>query len=280
MTKRILVALDPDADTPVATRHAIDVAQRHDAVVTGLVIVEARHVETESSGGTLSSVYHTTSLLKSLTSEAQERARALLGTFEEVAEDAGVAYEKRVRQGMPSRRIIDEMTYHDLLVMGETPHYLYGQPGQQTKTLARVVRDTLAPTFIVRENREPPIERFVVAFDGGPSAARTLHTFAQLHPFGTDADVTLLHVHDDLPNASERLLKRAQEYLRAHGFASETTSVEGPAPHEAITECVEDTDSDVVVAGARSVSRLHRFTFGSNTAPLLEDCPAGLFLHH
>jgi hypothetical protein len=80
------------------------------------------------------------------------------------------------------------------------------------------------------------IERFVVAFDGGPSTARTLHTFAQLHLFGTDADVTLLHVHDDLPNASKRLLERAQKYLWAHGFASGTTSVEGPAPHEAISK--------------------------------------------
>jgi nucleotide-binding universal stress UspA family protein len=280
MTRRILVALDPDADTPVATRHAIDIAHRHDATVTGLVIVEARHVETKSRGESLRGVYHTTALLEHLTSEAEKRAKMLLEAFEEAAEEAGIAYEKRVRQGMPSRRILDEMTYQDLLVMGETPHYLYGQPDQQTKTLARVVRDALAPTFVVREDDEPPIERIVIAFDGGPSAARTLHAFAQLRPFGTNAAVTLLHVHDDLPDASGRLLENARQYLRAHGFSPETTSVEGTTPHEAITARVEDAGTDAVVAGARSVSQLHWLTFGSNTAPLLEDCPTALFLHH
>lgn len=280
MTKRILVALDPDADTPVATRHAISIAQRHGASLTGLAVIDAGHIETESRGGSLGGVYHTAALQESLTSEAQSHARRLLQSFEEAVEEAGVAHEEHVRQGMPFHRIIDEMRYHDLLVMGETPHFFYSQPGQRTRTLARVVRDTPAPTFIVRQDREPPAEHVVIAFDGGSSAVRALHAFAQLKPFGPEVAVTLLHVHDDLPESSERLLEQARTYLLAHGFTAETTSVEGTAPHKKITAHVQETGADVVVTGARSVSRLRQLTFGSNTAPLLEDCPAALFLYH
>ena len=280
MTRRLLVALDPDADTPVATRHAIRIAQHHDASLTGLTVIDAGHVETEARGGSLGGVYYTAALQENLTSESQEQAQQLLGAFEETAEEAGVKYETHVRQGMPFHRIIDEMRFHDLLVIGETPHFLYNQPQQQTKTLARVVRDTQAPTFIVREDREPPVERVVIAFDGGGSSVRTLHAFAHLKPFGPEAAVTLLHVHDDLPEASERLLGQAHAYLAAHGFETDTASVQGVRPHEAINAHVEETGADVVVAGARSVSRLRRLTFGSNTAPLLEKCSAALFLHH
>lgn len=282
MTKRLLVALDPDADTPVATRHAIRMARQHSgASVTGLAVIDAGSpVETESRGRSLGGAYYTTSLQEDLTSEAQERAQRLLNDFKKTAEEAGVDYRERVRQGLPFNRIIGEMRFHDLLVMGETPHYLYSQPQQQTRTLARVVRDTQAPTFIVREKREPPVERVAVAFDGGNSSVRTLHAFAQLQPFGPEVDVTLLHVHDDLPQASERLLEQARGYLDAHGFDARTASMEGVRPHEEINAHVKETKADVVVAGARSISRLRWLTFGSNTAPLLADCPAALLLHH
>jgi nucleotide-binding universal stress UspA family protein len=285
MTKRLLVALDPDADTPVATRHAIEMARQHpSASVTGLAVIDAGPVETEARGESLREeslrgAHYTASVQQDLTSETRKRAQRLLSDFEEAVEAAGVNHEQHVRQGLPFNRIIDEMRFHDVLVMGETPHYLYSQPQQQTKTLARVVRDTQAPTLVVREEREPPVRRVVVAFDGGNSSVRALHAFAQLQPFGTETEVTLLHVHDDLPQASERLLKQARDYLSAHGLAARTVSIEGGRPHKQINAHVEETEADVVVAGARSVSRLRWLTFGSNTTPLLESCPAALLLH-
>ena len=39
MLKRILVALDPDQDTPVATRYARELALRHGAHVSGLAVL-------------------------------------------------------------------------------------------------------------------------------------------------------------------------------------------------------------------------------------------------
>ena len=280
MTKRILVALDPDADTPVATRHAISIARRHSASLTGLAVVDAGHVETESHSSSLGGVYHTAAVQDRLTSEAQEHAKQLLKAFKETIEKTEIDYEEHVRQGMPFHCIIDEMKYHDLLVIGETPHFAYNQPRQRTKTLARVVRDTITPTFIVREDQEPPVRGVTIAFNAGDSSTRALHAFTQLKPFGAEVPVTLLHVHDDLPEASERLLEQARKYMRAHGFSSEPVSIRGTTPHEEIIAHVEKTDADVVVAGARSLSRLRQLTFGSVTTPLLDDCPAALFLHH
>ena len=40
MIKKILVALDADSDTPVATRYAADIARRYAAEVTGLAVVD------------------------------------------------------------------------------------------------------------------------------------------------------------------------------------------------------------------------------------------------
>ena len=57
MIKKILVALDPDMDTPVATRYAADIAQRHDAEVTGLAVVDMGSIEASSRGGGIGSMY-------------------------------------------------------------------------------------------------------------------------------------------------------------------------------------------------------------------------------
>ena len=40
MIKKILVALDLDTDTPVATRYALDIAERYGASLTGLAVVD------------------------------------------------------------------------------------------------------------------------------------------------------------------------------------------------------------------------------------------------
>ena len=40
MVKRIVVALDPNGDKPVATKYAIRLAKRFDASMTGLAVVD------------------------------------------------------------------------------------------------------------------------------------------------------------------------------------------------------------------------------------------------
>ena len=44
MIKRILVALDPDEDTPLATRYAIELAKRTEASITGLAPVDTTRI--------------------------------------------------------------------------------------------------------------------------------------------------------------------------------------------------------------------------------------------
>lgn len=280
MTKRILVALDADADTPVAIRHAVAIARRHEASLTGLAVIDAGHIDPEAQSDSLSGVYQATAVQKGLTSETQQRAEQIIEQFEEMVRSSGVDFEQRLRQGIPFQGIIEEMKYHDLLVIGETPHFFYNQPQQQTKTLARVVRDAFAPTLIVREEREPPVRRVLFAFDGGESAARTLHAFAQLRPFGTEPPVTLLHVHDDLPEMSDRILKQARTYLGAHGFDADVESVDGTAPQDVIVARAQEIGADAVAAGAHPVSKLRQLTLGSVTASVIEECPASLFVHH
>ena len=193
--------------------------------------------------------------------------------------DTGVAYQVAVKEGVPFRRIVEDMKYHDLLVVGREPHFFYGHPEQKTRTLGRVVRETIAPTLVVGEIADE-MERVMIAYDGSNPSARTAQFFAHLLPFGTDISVELVHVHDGGDTESELMLDLAASYFEKHDLHVRKTSMRGDDPAEMISEYAVDSDFDLVVAGAHSVSKLKEWAFGSTTSKLLEKCPRPMFLHH
>lgn len=280
MIKKILVALDPDTDTPVATQYATDIARRHGAEVTGLAVVDMGSIEADSRGGGIGSMYLVEKIQANLTSEARSVARELTDAFQTAMSDTSVAYDVRVKEGVPFQRIIEDMKYHDLLVVGKDPHFFYSHPDKKTKTLARVVKDTIAPTLVV-PNTHRSVNRVLVAYDGSPASARSLRRFVHLKPFGTDLTLEILHVDEKQVTAETELaLQMAKEYVDAHGFNARVSSVTGHDPTQEIVAYSQTFEADMVVAGAHSVSKFTRLAFGSTTDSLLKNCPVPLFLDH
>ncbi|MDX1547646.1 MAG: universal stress protein [Rhodothermales bacterium] len=280
MIKKILVALDPDTDTAVATRYAVDVARRYEGQVTGLAVVDMGSIEASGRGGGIGSMYLMEKVQKNLTEEARAVARRLTEEFNAAMEDSGVEHDVHVEEGAPFQRIIEDMKYHDLLVVGKDPHFFYSHPEKKTKTLVRVVRDMISPTLVVPATYRP-VRKALVAYDGSQAAARALRRFIHLQPFGTDVSVEIFNVHDEKQREGAQLeLRLAREYMQVHGYEVTVTSELGGDPAEAIVAYAGRYDADVVVAGAHSVSRFTRLAFGSTTAALLENSPVPLFLDH
>ena len=82
MIKRILVALDPDSDTPVATRYAAEIARRHGSHVVGLAVVDTGQIEAAGRGGGVGSMYYAEKLKENLTEETRQKAHELIKSFE------------------------------------------------------------------------------------------------------------------------------------------------------------------------------------------------------
>lgn len=281
MIRTILVALDIDTDTPVAIRQARDIAKRYDAEVTGLAVVDMGSIESGSRGGGIGSMYLVEELRKNLTTEARTKARQLADEFEALMKESDVPYDAHVKEGVPFRRILEDMKYHDLLVVGSEPHFFYSHPEQETKTLEHIVRDGVAPVFIVRDTYTP-VERVLIAYDGSDAAARTLHRFVHLHPFGKDVTLEILGVYGKGKGAeqeTELRLNLAKGYLEMHGFTARSRMLGGGNAADQIVDYAARFEADVVVAGAHSVSKLAEFTFGSTTSCLLKKSPAPLFIY-
>ena len=279
MIKRILVALDPDSDTPVATRYAAEIALRHESSVVGLAVVDTGHIEAAGRGGGVGSMYYAEKLKANLTDETRQKAGELVQNFRSAMRETGVPFTDVVEEGVPFRRIVEDMKYHDLLVVGREPHFFYGHPDEKTNTLAKVVKETSAPTLVVGKSHQP-IGRIMVAYDGSAASARTVQFFAHLQPFGTDVDLDIVNVHSGNEDESRLIVRLMASYLETHGFEVRQTSIRGDDTAKQISEYAAQSGADIVVAGAHAVSKIKRLAFGSATARLLTDCPKPLFLHH
>lgn len=285
MIKRILVALDPDDDTPVATRYAARLAQAAHADVTGMAVVDTAAMAAEVDPvGAIREGYGAGLARGHLAGEARDTARTLLRAFGADLADAHVRHRTCVAEGEPAGALLESLRYHDLLVVGRAAQCLDTHPERPTDALARLVKKAVAPVLVVGASFRP-VRQVLAAYDGSDAAARTLQRFAQLQPFGPAVFVELVHVRPSDREAdrrrSEELLRAARGYLRAHDFDQVVeTSCAGSAPGAVLLELAEHLGADLLVAGAHSVSAMPRLAFGSMTHALLTEGSAPLFLYH
>jgi nucleotide-binding universal stress UspA family protein len=282
MIRRILVALDPDQDTPVATEAAIKLARIHDASVTGLAVVDTSNIYPTGIIGDPDQTHHARNLWEELTDESREMARKLLDQFEARIKRSGVRYSSITEEGASFDRIVEGMKYHDLFIAGRDSHFFYNEPEKDSKTLAQVVKYGVAPTLVVLDD---PLEisDVLIAYDGSRPASRSLKSFAQLSPFGKDLNIEILTVstsskEPEIENA-ENALTHAVNYLKEHRFDRVRQKlITEPQPAECILERQQDFDADLTVLGAHAVSALKRLTFGSTTHEVLTRTQTPLLL--
>jgi len=282
MIKRILVALDPDGDTPVATRFAIRLAQKFDASLTGLAVVDIANIHSVIGIGGYGTEISGRKIWSEMADESRQVAEKLLNNFKSAVEKAGVRHRDIRKEGASYELIIEEMKYHDLLIVGRDSHFFYNQPDKDTGTLAKVVKSGDAPTLVVTDEYRN-VERIMIAFDGSGPAARTLKSFVHLLPYGKDIEIELVNIAggdsiEEMDKAST-ILKQAENYLKEHNFRYITKVVlEKGNPGERILERQMEKKPDIVLLGAHSVSALKRTAFGSTTHYMIISSQGPLFL--
>lgn len=283
MTKRILVVLDTDDDTPVALDTAIEIARRHNGEITCVALVDTDAIAADTAGGGIGSMYYAEKLRTKLKDETRTKAQELLARFTEQLDRAGIRHtDDHVAEGGRVKTIVEDMKSHDLLVAGRESHFYYAEPEKRTHTLAKVVEQAAAATLVVGKT-PPQVRRVLVAYDGQTTAARTLQKFAHLSPFGTDLALELVHLRGDSNEdklESERLLGSAEAFIRAYGYTDVTkTSLEGGTPAERIGAYADSSGADLLVAGAYSRKGLRKMLFGTTAVKLLNESSVPLFLY-
>lgn len=283
MTK-IIALVDGSVYTQSVCDHAAWIAKRTASTIELLQVIGRR--ETDSAPANLSgsiTLGARTALLEELSALDEQRAklfqkrgRAILDDAKASIEAAGVKeVTARLRTGDIVETVAESEAAADMVVIGKRGEAADFASLHLGSNLERVVRTCGKPVFVAARAFRP-IEKFLIAYDGGTSSMKAVDYVAR-DPLFSGLQCHLLMAGADTPETRGRL-DDARNRLEAGGLAVEAGITTGQA-ETVIAQAVESDGIDLLVMGAYGHSRIRSLIIGSTTSEMLRSCriPVALF---
>lgn len=276
--KRILTPVDVSAFAEAAARRSCEVAVRHGAEVTGLVVLDSPGIRSSIAPADVSHWPLVQETVMRATADAAERIHEARDRFAKHCDRQKVTHRESEFEGVPADKILEASVLYDLVVMGLRTFFHFETQEGPGDSLAKVLGRTVTPVLAVPESDNgEPYRRAVVAWDGSFSAGRAFRDFLGFAaPY--DLDITVLTAGADAEQGKV-LLREAESFLRSHGVLKYRTV------HTATlsTEAIHDEylkDADLVVAGIHARRFFVDLFVGSFTNGLIERGDIALYLSH
>lgn len=197
----------------------------------------------------------------------QEAGRQLLAAACERAAAAGVPQlESRLRHGELVDNLLEVEPDARLFVLGE--HYHASEPSKihLDHHVERVIRSVKRPVLVATGEQFEAPKRVVIAFDGSPTARKTIETVAR-SPMLVGLPMLVAMAGADSAQTRQQL-EEARLTLVAAGFSAETELAPGE-PEQVLPALVKAQGGALLVMGAYGHSRIRQFIVGSTTTTLL-----------
>lgn len=197
---------------------------------------------------------------------AQKRGQGILDDAEERLRKAGVA---DVTTEQRHERLSDSIGRYEreaeLVVLGKRGNHADFAKGHLGSNLERVIRSCHHPV-LVASSAVWQMERFVFAFDSGPSARKALD-YVVKEPLLKGMHCHLICVgKSDSKHA--QTLREAETRLVEAGYDVSAELLPGEAD-EVILKAIERVGADLLVMGAYGHSRIRQMIVGSTTTAML-----------
>ncbi|AQL42315.1 hypothetical protein BV210_06125 [Halorientalis sp. IM1011] len=274
MFDRILVPTDRSDPARRALAQAADLADRYDATVTVLHVVDTRELDSDDE-----------------VDEHTETARTeLVAALDDL--DIDPTPEAAVRAGIPSETILDyaDEVGIDLIVMGThgrtgVRRYLLGSVTEKVVRLSDIPVLSVHPAEV--DVGSIPYERILVPTDGSPGAdpavdcatdiATTydaaLHAVSVVDTGAMAGDVQIGVIIDQLREHATDAVESVADAARDAGVAETETDVLEGRPFDAIRTYVDEADIDLIVMGTHGRSGLDRYLLGSVAEKTVRTAP-------
>jgi len=282
MTKLIALIDGSDYSESVC-EHTAWVAGRTDASVEILHVLGRRDVSSEPANlsGNIG-LGARTALLEELAELdaqkaklSQKRGRMILEEAKALINAAGVEdVSTRLRNGDILETIQEFETDADLIVVGKRGEAADFAKLHLGSNLERVVRSSHKPV-LVASRAFTPIERFLIAFDGGPSAIKAVEHIAHGNLF-QGLECRMLMVRTETKDLRKQI-EAAADVLRGAGYTVKADIEQGQSD-DAIAKRIEADGTNLLVMGAYGHSRIRSLIIGSTTTEMVRSCKVPVML--
>lgn len=273
----ILVHLDAAPAAAARLNLAAALARRHDARLTGLVVIDIvlPPIATHDGGGAALGP-----LLDAMRRDALVEAEGIRTRFEETLSRVGVTGEWRVAEGLTAELVARHGRTADLIVLGQ-PDPEDGAPNA-TAVFEGALFSSGRPVLMVpHTGRFTQVgRRALIAWNGRREAARAVHDALPLLAGAEHAVV--LTAGPAPPEAEDDPTAEIRRHLARHDLPVS-------AAHETTTDLdiatillnrAADSDADLLVMGAYGHSRLREFVLGGATRSILRQMTLPVLMAH
>jgi nucleotide-binding universal stress UspA family protein len=273
----ILACTDGSTYAPSVYQHTAWAATRLSARVEVLHVLDhhrerAQGVDLSGSIGMDASAHLTEELVN--LEEAQGRVARLRGTAilddarHQLAE-AGVAEVTTTQRHGTLVETLEELEPNcDLVVLGKRGEHADFATGHLGGNLERVIRTAVRPVLVAARGFQP-IERFLIAYDGGPSITNALD-FLLSSPLLKGAVCHILRA-GPVDDKAKWYLQEAVSKLQTAGYEVTSHALPGD-PETVIADAIQREDIQLLVMGAYGHSPIRAFILGSTTTTMVRTC--------
>lgn len=156
----------------------------------------------------------------------------------------------------------------ELVVIGKRGGHADFAKGHLGGQVERVIRTSVRPVLVASRGFRP-IERFLVAYDGGESILRAVDFLLQ-NPLLRGLECHLLRA-GKIDDKARYYLEETADKLREVGYAVTSDAVPG-SPEETISAAISERSIDLLVMGAYGHSPIRRMILGSTTTTMVRTC--------
>ncbi len=197
---------------------------------------------------------------------AQQRGRLIVDAGVQRLLQAGVpAALGKLRNGDIVEAVQELEKEADLILIGKRGEAADFAKLHLGSNLERVVRTSTKPVLVASRAFQP-IQRFLVAFDGGPSVMKAINHIANGKLFA-GLQGHLVTAGRDTPETRGKL-EAAANVLRSAGYTIHT-HIEDGEPEKVIAGHAEADHIDLLIMGAYGHSRIRSLFIGSTTAEMV-----------
>lgn len=206
---------------------------------------------------------------------SRERSKRILARGKDFLQAQGVAeVSLEQRHGSLVESLGELEKRADLVVLGKRGEATDFAKLHLGSNLERVIRASERPVLVASRAFQP-IERCVIAYDGGKSIEKAIE-FLIKNPLLKGVEVLLLRA--EKPDEKGRwFLGEAAEKLTRAGLQVETVVSDRNA-EEAIASTVESRKAQLLIMGAYGHSRIRHLIIGSTTTTLIRTCTVPVLL--
>ncbi len=281
MTEKIIALIDGSIYSRSVCANAAWIAKRTGALVELLHVLGRRETASADLSGSIG-LGARTALLKELSALDEQRARLAQMRGRAILEDAEAEVRAAGVSDVTSRLRHDDLIDAVMEAEANSRGIVIGKRGEAAdfaklhlgSNLERIVRAATKPVFVAARAFRP-IHKALIAFDGGPSAAKAVDHVAR-SPLFKDLEIRLLTAGVETTELRSQL-DNARATLKAGGHEASIEIAPGE-PEKLIAERVERYGIDLLIMGAYGHSRIRSMIIGSTTTEMIRTCKIAVAL--